>query len=651
MKLHSITNKSFHILLLIRTAIVKERITKICTDLKITSLDLTSETDLIETKSFGCQLCIVEYCKQNFDSDILRKIKSKHSSVYIILLSHEPINDKDTDINGLVDEMISDISSNILEERIQKLSGFLLKAHIDSDDAPGLQRIKIKLKESEEKIKEIDNERKSERILKDIALNVAKDHQENKEILNHLSNGFFTIDKNLMIGKTTSRACIEIFSGKISGKKIGSSLNLASNFEEQLEVGLIQLFDNLMPMSVNISLLPEIVRTNKGQYIKFDYKPITDKDDNPLKVIVTATDITETVEEKNSLKNEQRQDQLLINLLKNMESFKIFINNLQKDLYILSTTSKVTDLMRTLHTLKGNFGIFGFEDIATRIHTMESSVLKLNSDSVIRQMFKSYSQEIDSLMNDYLIQNYEILKIDFRKTQDFDYRVPGKKLIKFEKFLETHFSESDELAKILEIIKSIRFMEISYYICNFRNIVSKYCETNSKNIKLKVTGEDIKIDPNRYSIVFKNLVHLLMNACDHGIESPELREMAGKKKSGTIQLSFKLEKETGLFLVEMRDDGRGIDSEKLRTMAVQKSIWSEDDAKNKTNEECNLLIFEDGISTTEKVNTVSGRGVGLGALNEAILRADGSLRITSTPGLGTVFTIIFLPESKLSWSV
>jgi len=150
-----------------------------------------------------------------------------------------------------------------------------------------------------------------------------------------------------------------------------------------------------------------------------------------------------------------------------------------------------------------------------------------------------------------------------------------------------------------------------------------------------VEGEKTQVDRDVLEKLEAPLTHLLRNAVDHGIETPEKREAAGKNPEGTIKLSAK--HRSGRILIELQDDGAGINRERVRQKAIDNDLIAAD--ANLTDEEIDNLIFAPGFSTADKISDISGRGVGMDVVKRSIQALGGRISISSRPGHGSTFTM------------
>jgi len=185
---------------------------------------------------------------------------------------------------------------------------------------------------------------------------------------------------------------------------------------------------------------------------------------------------------------------------------------------------------------------------------------------------------------------------------------------------------------------SMRMVPVKSTFQKMVRLVRDLSKNSGKDVKLKMSGEDTEIDRNVVDELYEPMVHMIRNSVDHGIEMPEERIKAGKSKSGEIQLLAY--HQGGNIIVEISDDGRGLDKERIIEKARANNLIS-DECKHSDTEIYNL-IFQPGFSTAQKVTDVSGRGVGMDVVKKAIEKLRGKVEINSRPDRGSTF-IIRLP--------
>lgn len=198
------------------------------------------------------------------------------------------------------------------------------------------------------------------------------------------------------------------------------------------------------------------------------------------------------------------------------------------------------------------------------------------------------------------------------------------------------------ISELQNEIMVMRMVPISRIFSRFPRMVRDYCRSTGKRINLEIYGEDTELDRAILDEITDPLIHLIRNSLDHGIELPEERIKKGKTDEGHVKLSAKRERDN--VIIEVEDDGNGIDFDKIKEKAVSKGFISEDEAKRMTNDVAKKFIFLPGFSTSDKVDEVSGRGVGLDIVKTKVESLSGSIKLITEKGKGTRF-ILSLPPS------
>jgi two-component system chemotaxis sensor kinase CheA len=159
----------------------------------------------------------------------------------------------------------------------------------------------------------------------------------------------------------------------------------------------------------------------------------------------------------------------------------------------------------------------------------------------------------------------------------------------------------------------------------------------NKKVRVEIRGDDIEADRSTLELLKDPLTHILRNSLDHGLETPEQRQTAGKPQEGTIRVSASVDKQ--FYTVTVEDDGRGIDADRVRAKAIEKGLVTPGQAASLSRSEVLNLIFAPGLSTAAQQTDVSGRGVGMDVVQRNIVGAGGRTQVESTPGKGTTLTI------------
>ncbi|WP_447651366.1 chemotaxis protein CheA [Pseudomonas abietaniphila] len=192
-------------------------------------------------------------------------------------------------------------------------------------------------------------------------------------------------------------------------------------------------------------------------------------------------------------------------------------------------------------------------------------------------------------------------------------------------------------ADLQTAVMKTRMQPIKKVFGRFPRLVRDLARQLKKEINLELVGEETDLDKNLVEALADPLVHLVRNAVDHGIESPEEREASGKARGGRVVLSA--EQEGDHILLSISDDGKGMDPAVLRAIAVKRGVMDKDAADRLSDTDCYNLIFAPGFSTKTEISDVSGRGVGMDVVKTKIAQLNGSINIYSTKGQGSKIVI------------
>lgn len=182
-------------------------------------------------------------------------------------------------------------------------------------------------------------------------------------------------------------------------------------------------------------------------------------------------------------------------------------------------------------------------------------------------------------------------------------------------------------------VMKMRMLPIGNVFNKFPRLVRDLARETNKKIDLQISGEDTELDKTVIEEIGDPLVHLIRNSCDHGVETPEERVKNGKDEKGTVWL--KASQEGSNIIIEVADDGRGIDPEKIAQKAIERGLTSEDDVNQMSSREIMQFIFSPGFSTAQKITDISGRGVGMDVVRTNIEKLGGIIEIDSAPNRGT----------------
>ena len=199
----------------------------------------------------------------------------------------------------------------------------------------------------------------------------------------------------------------------------------------------------------------------------------------------------------------------------------------------------------------------------------------------------------------------------------------------------------DQVSKEVQAsVLGIRMVPVKTIFGKFPRMLRDLAKATGKKIDLQTQGEDTEIDKSLIEELSDPMIHLIRNSADHGIETPDIRLAAGKPEMGTVTLRARHEGDS--VIVEIEDDGKGIDPQMIRRKVVEKGLMTQERAEAMSDEETVDVIFLPGFSTAAVVSDISGRGVGMDVVRSNVRRMNGTVSVRSTVGKGSVF-IVRLP--------
>lgn len=185
---------------------------------------------------------------------------------------------------------------------------------------------------------------------------------------------------------------------------------------------------------------------------------------------------------------------------------------------------------------------------------------------------------------------------------------------------------------------SMRMVPIRQTFQKMTRLVRDLSKKTGKKVDLLMEGEETEIDRNMVDSIYDPLVHMIRNSIDHGVQVPDERQKAGKPATGTVKLAAY--QKGGNIIIEVADDGEGVNTSKIKKKAIERGLIQEDEQYN--DYEINNLIFLPGFSTADQITDVSGRGVGMDVVKKGVEKLRGKVELQSTPGKGSVF-LMHLP--------
>jgi len=466
-------------------------------------------------------------------------------------------------------------------------------------------------------------------------------------LLNNAGQGFLYFDKKMRIGKEVSKEALRIFNEDIVGKNI---LKLLFHTKDQdlIQKNMLYILEQEEEKSeILLTLLKkEVLIHNK--FIELDYK-ILNKDT----FMLILTDISDKKELDQQIKEEQQILKMVVEAIKSIEQFKEIkkdYENVILNIDAFKTLDTLSNLRMQIHTYKGLFAQKDMLNIVKELHHFEALIDKsINDEKIATEILDITKEDMQAWLDKDIETLSHILGKDYFSSEN---RISIKK-DRISKIAEDILELKDKVKsytqnntlnvnvlksfqKLLLRVDNLQDRNIFVYINPYKTLVENLSVQLEKPLNALIIKQEQDIYlADTYKGFLNSLVHIFRNSVDHGIETIEEREDKEKELLGTICMDIAI-KDNNL-LINISDDGRGIDINKIKDLAVQKNIYTKDEIKDLNEQESLLLIFQDSFSTSCEINNISGRGVGLASVLHELNKLKGSLFIKNDAGKGITF--------------
>ncbi|NJL25195.1 MAG: PAS domain-containing protein [Calothrix sp. SM1_5_4] len=469
-------------------------------------------------------------------------------------------------------------------------------------------------------------------------------------ILNSLGQGFFTFNQDGDCGDVFTRACEDILEGTPKGRKVWDVLAVSRAEREQFLRWSESLFNEYLPFEDMKSLGPGLFPHSRGRHVVLDFFPIRREENKITDVVVVATDKTTEHEAQVALESERQFAGMIVRYTKNKDQFLSFLATVGPSVARLKSMvsagmggAEIGECFRVLHTLEGEAGTFCLRELRDSArasqHVLEVHKGATTMPEAARLELLASLTNLEERFQKFLEESRDL----FRLPRGQVGRTVELSVDSLNEFLgELRRSpQHDSLARrYQDLFLKIPIEDRLKY---FDGLVQSVAERLGKKVQpLAIEGGDVRIFPEPYQNFFSSLVHAFRNAVDHGLESPEERDWAGKPHAGRIEVH--VSRQPGEIRLVVADDGKGIDPAVIREKL--KGKFPSQDFSLQSDEDIIQNVCRPGFSSRDSIGEFSGRGVGLDALREEVLRLGGAIHIQSKVGEGTRIEIT-LPEIEM----
>lgn len=468
-----------------------------------------------------------------------------------------------------------------------------------------------------------------------------------KDLLDNAGQGFLSFSADYKIHSEYSRACDQFFGKSIRGENV-LKLLFSSN-EAAVKESLDLLFGGVGELAIFEDLLPgEIEMEGRTLTVHYRWIPSTLSTESD-KMMIILTDVTKAKALEQQLAVDEARNKLILKIATDRDGFSRFLSE-AKTLFqaIYQQLQQPIDridqngLFRHYHTLKGGTASYALHEVSEAVHNIESNLDgMMKNPSLFTKKSKTQLQKSTQQAESMLIEAVKPLRdlVDDSNScskAEKVFKVSESKINKLERYTGNLLEKAGD-KRLLALIRDLKKQPIGGILNKFKNDAQDLAQKLNKQVEIELSGQDVEIDQEPLQPLFASLVHLVRNSVDHGIEDPDVRIMQGKEESG--KLFIQAEMESNHFHLRIKDDGAGIDGSHIKDIALSKNLITDSQHREMDPDEAVRLIFLPGFSTKEAVTDISGRGVGMDAVQTAISELKGEIHILTTLDHGSEFLI------------
>lgn len=449
-----------------------------------------------------------------------------------------------------------------------------------------------------------------------------KAHERARVVLDNVAQGLVLLDRQGNLAGEHSAAMERWFATPESGQPIWAWIEpIDADTATWLELGWDAVTDAFMPMSIVLDQLPKTVQVGQ-RTLSLSYQPLGDDPDEFEQLLLVATDITEQLAAKRAEAAQRELISVLAKVHDDRPGFLEFVQNAERLVHQLETGSLDRNTaFRHVHTLKGNASFFGLDTFVGVCHRIETALAE--------ERRAPTADETETITGAWSAT-----------TARLDIVLGSRDAVLVRKVaIETLIAEARSGCPGERVAATLRrwtWEPLEARFGRFAEQTRRLADRLDKGpVHIEALDHGLVLEPTALAPFWSAFSHVLRNAVDHGLETPDARQEAGKS---TATITLEAHHHDNTFVVALSDDGQGIRWDRIRATAAAAGI------PHTTHEDLVAALFYDGVSTAEAVSEVSGRGVGMAALRATTEGLGGTIAVESTPGQGTTFRFTFPAE-------
>ncbi len=440
-------------------------------------------------------------------------------------------------------------------------------------------------------------------------------HREARLVLDHVEEGFLVVDGDGRPAGQWSAFAVDLLGDPTSGRRLWELFApQAPQVAAFLELGWEMLFEGIMPVGVTMAQLPRECQLG-DRHLRLTYTPLRGDDGRLTQVLVVITDATELIERERSERDRHLQVEAMKWLVRDRTYFVDSFTELgQLQAQVLDRATPPVERSRSLHTLKGNAAVLGFDDLARACHELEDELVDTGRSPLTRRQRRT--------IGDAWSKTCELVAPLLGDVNRHMMLVP---MADIQQVMDRARLDAPE---VHELVARWSWESTGLHLQRLAGraqaIVGHRPEVS---LNVVVDDDGVTFPWIEHPHFWSAALHVVRNAIDHGIEPHSERRAAGKRERGTLILRSR--QADGELTIDIEDDGRGIDWDRLRQRALELGRPAGDRA------DLERLLVSDGFTTRDHATELSGRGLGLSAFAAACRAAGGTMSIDSSLGRGT----------------
>ncbi|MFZ5896908.1 MAG: HAMP domain-containing protein [Myxococcota bacterium] len=452
---------------------------------------------------------------------------------------------------------------------------------------------------------------------------LASKNRDMRLVLDNVDQGFITLGPDGSMSLEHS-AVVDAWFGEFGKtQSFAEYISKTSRaFGLEFQLGWDQVVEDVLPVEVALSQLPERLSAS-GRTWSFRYLPFF-KDGKLEGVLLVIADISERLAKEREEAEQSELMQGFKKLMLDRSGFSIFLREASEMVEAICTRALDNDMVvlkRTIHTLKGNSASMGLVVVARLCHTLEEQLAQSNatSDKTLAELFARWNAMTEHIAAFSGNASQRVIEIP-----EAEYASLVSRL-------------SEDVALRPELLHQVLAWQLEPVARPFRRLSEQAKQLARRlekgELRVEIESNNVRLDPDTWSPFFSELIHVVRNSVDHGIETEEERRAQNKPPNGTLVLKSSIS--NGTLNFEIGDDGRGIDWEAIAAKAKENNLPHE------THADLLEALCADGVTTRNQVSTVSGRGVGMAAVRQRVRAMGGRMEVRSVRGVGTHWIIRF----------